>query len=304
MNRISIFSLFFLISLFSTVELNAQVLVRASADKDSILVGDPIHITVEARLPLGQKYEWFKLDTIPHFEWLDKGVVQDTNDVDGKKISQVFTITSYDTGSWSIPSVSIRVGNQTYSSDTVPVRVVYNAGFNASEEYRDIKEPEEVEAKDPNQWKWWALGGLTLIVLVIILFFLFNKDKKHKKTQEVQVLLTPYEEAMKSIGALRLDRSIPIKEYYTALNNVLRTYLNRELGISTFEKTNDELLQQLRSVRLPASEYSSLSDALHLSDYVKFAKYEPDVDHNERAIRIIEEAINIINNSQPKKQSE
>jgi hypothetical protein len=107
---------------------------------------------------------------------------------------------------------------------------------------------------------------------------------------------------MQTLQLLRTSQGMQVKEYYTSLNDALRTYLNRELGLATYEKTNDELLQQLGSVNLPASELASLSDALHLSDYVKFARYEPGSDHNERAARVIEEAIRIIHNNQQKKQ--
>lgn len=302
MNRNRIFSILFLMGLLGFFPSKAQVLIRAVADRDSILVGEPLHLTVEARLPLGQKYDWFTLDSLTHFEWLDKGPVQDTNDVDGKKISQLFTITSYDTGHWSIPSLSIRVGGKTYSSDTLAIKVGYSAGFNSGEEYRDIKETEEVETAHPNQWKWWALGALTLLVLLVILYLQMRKKNKGKEVPVIQQRLTPFEEAMKSLELLRADRGLPVKEYYTRLNDTLKTYLSREPGLTTFEKTNEELLQQLKSVNLPASEYARLSDALHLSDYVKFAKYEPGIDHNEQAARVIEEAIRIIHNNQSKKQ--
>ena len=53
-----------------------QVLVRSSVDKDYILVGEPVKLTVEARLPLGEKVKWFQLDTIPHFEWIELTCIQ------------------------------------------------------------------------------------------------------------------------------------------------------------------------------------------------------------------------------------
>lgn len=298
MNRNRIFSILFLIVLAGVFPSKAQVLIRAVADKDSILVGDPLRLTVDARMPLGQKYDWFTNDSLAHFEVMEKGSVQDTNDVDSKKVTQVFTITSYDTGRWTIPAFSIRVGGKLYSSDSLSIRVSYSAGFNSGEEYRDIKETEEVESADPNRWKWWTLGGLLVAVLLIIVYLQFRNKKTSTKEPEVKQRLSPYEEAMKTLQSLRTSQGMQVKEYYTSLNDALRTYLNRELGLATYEKTNDELLQQLRAVNLPATELSSLSDALHLSDYVKFARYEPGIDHNERAVRVIEEAIKIIHNNQ------
>ena len=47
-----------------------QVYVKASVDKNRILIGEPITLTLEAYVPLGQAVTWFNLDTIPHFEFL------------------------------------------------------------------------------------------------------------------------------------------------------------------------------------------------------------------------------------------
>ena len=47
--------------------LTAQVYVKASVDKNKVVIGEPITLTLEAYIPLGQQMTWFPLDTIPHF---------------------------------------------------------------------------------------------------------------------------------------------------------------------------------------------------------------------------------------------
>jgi hypothetical protein len=59
---------------------NAQVLVKASIDRDKILVGDSIILTLDVRAPLGEDVSWFNLDTLPHFEFLDKGKIDTIKD--------------------------------------------------------------------------------------------------------------------------------------------------------------------------------------------------------------------------------
>lgn len=114
--------------------------------------------------------------------------------------------------------------------------------------------------------------------------------------------LTAYEEAMRSLAALRKERDTDdIKGFYTRLNDVLRAYLNRQLGIATFEKTNEEIILQSKQIDLPRSESEQLAQALRLSDFVKFAKYKPVASDNEKALTVIEAAINIINNKTTKK---
>ena len=49
-----------------------RVLVNSSIDKNNILIGEPIRLSIEVFLPTGTNAGWFSLDSIPHFEWIDK----------------------------------------------------------------------------------------------------------------------------------------------------------------------------------------------------------------------------------------
>src|SRR5215467_6919303 len=82
-----------------------QVLAKASVDRDSILIGEPIKLTLDVRYPLGADINWFKLDTIPHFEFLIKGKPDTSSDMNGKEVVQVVTITSFDSGHFQIPAL-------------------------------------------------------------------------------------------------------------------------------------------------------------------------------------------------------
>ena len=53
----------------------AQVSVRSNIDRDNILIGEPIALTVEAYMPLGSNIVWFNSDTIPHFDITQKSGV-------------------------------------------------------------------------------------------------------------------------------------------------------------------------------------------------------------------------------------
>ena len=51
---------------------NAQVSVRSNIDRDNILIGETLNLTVEAYVPIGANVTWFTTDTVPHFEILKK----------------------------------------------------------------------------------------------------------------------------------------------------------------------------------------------------------------------------------------
>ena len=129
--------------LSSPVYMMGQVVTRASVNRDQILIGEPVKLTFEVRIPLGQTYTWFNLDTIPHFDIIDKGKTDTTDNIDGKQFHQELTITSFDSGTVVIPPMPIKVAGKTYATDSIPIEVSY-APLDISKDYRDIKEIEEV----------------------------------------------------------------------------------------------------------------------------------------------------------------
>jgi hypothetical protein len=276
---------------------NAQVLVKAFIDRDKIVVGDSIVLTLDVRAPLGETITWFNLDTIPHFEFLDKGKVDTVEGVDGKKWVQQITLTSYDSGYWQIPNLAMKVAGKTYFSDSLGVQVNY-ANTDLSAEYKDIKEIEDVPNTDTNYIPW-VIGAVTLVALVILLL-LFWKKKKVKTTPALVVVqLTPFEEAMQAMATLK-EKDLPnkgdVKAYYTSLNDILRLFVQRKLNIASREKTNEELIIALKKQQMQDEHFNELSGALRMADFVKFARFEPGAADNEKNFAIIESAIKTLNN--------
>lgn len=276
---------------------NAQVLVKASIDRDKILVGDSIVLTLDVRAPLGEDVTWFNLDSLPHFEFLDKGKVDTIEGVDGKKWLQQLVITSYDSGYWQIPILSMKVAGKTYYSDSLGVQVTY-ANADLSADYKDIKEIEDVPNTDTNYIPW-IIGAVTLVAIAIMVLLLFRKKKVVPVAGPVVVKQTPFEEAMQALEALR-QKDLPnkgaIKEYYTGLNDILRVFVQRKLNIASREKTNEELIIALKKQQMQEEHFRALSDALRMADFVKFARYEPGIADNEKNFTIIETAIKTLNN--------
>jgi hypothetical protein len=282
--------------LASTLHVNAQVLVKADIDRDKIIVGDSIILTLDVRAPLGQEMTWFNLDTIPHFEFINKGKIDTADGVDGKKWVQQLTITSYDSGSWQIPQLAIRIGDKTYYSDSLSVAVSYS-NADLSQDYKDIKEIEDVPNTDTNYIPW-ILGAVTLVALGIMVW-LFRRKKVAPVAAPVAVKLTPYDEALQALEELR-KKDLPgkgeIKKYYTGLNDILRVFVQRKLNIASLEKTNEELIIELKKQRMNDEYFKELSNALRIADFVKFARYEPGAADNEKNYGVIESAIKTLNN--------
>ncbi|MBO9632943.1 MAG: hypothetical protein J7578_07465 [Chitinophagaceae bacterium] len=290
-------ALLWFILIISTLSIHAQVLVKASVDKDAILIGEPVKLMLDARMPLGAQVSWFRIDSIPNFELIDKGKVDTVQGVDGKKVQQVITITSYDSGYRVIPPLTLKVGNTTYSTDSVGVNVNYTP-YNPDADYRDIKEIEEVPNPSSGAIPW-IIGAVTLLAVAAIVWMLLPKKKKELPVAPKAPELTPYDEAIHALDALKQKGWPQLSEskiFYTQLNDVLRVFVMRKLKISSLEKTNDELTRALIVLKPDAEQFSQMSHALQIADYVKFAKYTPGDAENEQNFNSIRSAITTLNN--------
>ena len=284
--------------LLTATQLQSQVLVKMASDKDHILVGETVKITIEARLPLGERFNWISWDTIPHFEWIEKGQPKEIDGIDGKKVLQEMTVTGYDTGYWVIPRQHIKVSGKTYYTDTLGIRIDYSSNFNPEEEYRDIKEPEDVRSPEADNLRWYILAAAT--VLILVLMYIFLRRKPAQKGSKDTVRVSAFDEAMIAITALRkqlVKNEMDVKMYYTQLNDILRNFVARQFHLSTKEKTNDELAIQLRQLNMPPDQYTSLIQALRMADFVKFARYLPPATDNEKTLLVIESSIVSLNKS-------
>jgi hypothetical protein len=276
----------------------AQVLAKASVDRDKILIGEPIKLTLEVRVPMGQTIKWFNLDTIPHFEFIDKGKGEANDNIDGKQMQQVLTITSFDSGQWVIPAMMLTVGKKNYYTDTIPIEVGF-APHDLTKDYRDIKEIEEVAKPGWMQYIPWILGAATLIAIAVIVYLLRKPRKAPPVPQPVVPKLSPYQEAVQALEELRKQgwgQNGEVKIYYSRLNDILRVFIMRKLNMVTLEKTNEEVIAQLRQVPMDKESFQQLVTALQVADFVKFARYQPDQKDNERNFAVIQSAITTLNN--------
>ena len=101
--------------------------------------------------------------------------------------------------------------------------------------------------------------------------------------------------SMEELKKQKLPESGQTKLFYTKLNDILRLFVLRKLQIASLEKTNEELILQLRELNISREHFSHLAESLRMSDFVKFAKYLPAQNDNEQNFAIIESSIHILN---------
>jgi hypothetical protein len=271
--------------------------IQATVDKQKIVIGEPIHLKLDITVPDNVPFAWPGLDSLPHFDWLDKGKIDTTVRPGERSYQQYLTLTSFDSGTWAIPRLPFLVGNKKAFSDSVRISVSYT-NVDSLKDFHDIKDIIDI----PNpfaRWIGWLVAVATLLSVTLV-FWLIRKKKLLKRlipALRPAPRLSPYEEAVKNLEELQrqhLPDTGAMKAYYSRLGEILRVYLLRRLEISSFAETSEELIGQIRRLRLPADIFDGLAEALRMSDFVKFAKYQPgiaDSDQHYRAVRASIEAL-------------
>lgn len=282
-----IFSVIILLSL--SVFLNAQtgITVKATASKNKILIGEHIELRLEADIPENEPIQFFSIDSLVHFDLIEKQKIDTTNTSSGTILSQTIRLTSFDSGHWVIPAFILAEGIIT---DSIPVDVGYSV-FNPGQEYHDIKDVIDVTVEEKTPWWWYAAGGAALLLIIAFIYFL-RKKQKPVETKPVLVV-DPYEEAMKKLEQLKRNKP-EAKQYYSALVDIFREYIGAKKGIHSAKETTDELILQLKDTGLDKAQSDKLAKVLRLSDFVKFAKYKPVVTDDEDALKIITDSIMIL----------
>lgn len=281
-------------------EEHPPVVLKATVDKQKILIGEPVQLMLEATVTQPVPLIWPGLDSLPHFEWVEKGKVDSVIHPDGRYYRQYLTVTSFDSGTWAIPRLPFFAGNREFFTDSVRITVDYSK-FDPSKDYHDIKDIIDV----PNplaKWIGWIVGAVALVSLALVIWLIRKKKKAVVKAPGIsrEPLLSPWEEAIRQLDELEklrptLSDNGQVKGYYTRMNDVLRQFMLRRLGISSLAETNEELIREIRRLPLKAEDSERLADTLRMSDFVKFAKYQPAGTDNEHHLRVIRSSVELLN---------
>ena len=284
--------------------------ISSSVDRKDILIGQQISFRLNIVLPSSAyKVDLVLPDTIPHFEIIAL-TGGDTTDKDGNSIWQrKIRFTSFDSGKWTFPPFPYRIvkentASQPLYTDSFSVNVGYmpiDQGGNP----RDIKNVLDVTILD---WFWISAGAgvLAFLILVYLIWMYLHFRKKKKKVDPYQGSQSAYEEAQTALAEMRRknnERSMPVKEFYTALSEIFKRYYARSSGQEFSNRTSGDILLKLKEYALNAEASANAAKALGTMDAVKFAKYNPTYIENESALDYVSATITEMENLNTKPET-
>ncbi len=267
--------------------------LSAQLDTVTLMIGDQTDLHLSATLEANEQVIFPQYDKmlIEGIEIVDKTLVDTAKLKDGRvQLNQYLTITSFKDSLFYIPPVPFLVdGDTVFASEGLSLNVVQPFELDSTEVIADIKPIYKAPI-----WWWgiirWVLLAIGLGLLGWLAYYLYNKYKRKSlgiNTIEPVELRPADEVALEKLDIIKQEKiwqQGQNKEYHTQLTDVLREYIQRRFNIVTFERTSDEVLNDLRSNQRDEIEqplFLKLKTLFQTSDLVKFAKWQTTPAENE-----------------------
>ncbi|MBR4155361.1 MAG: hypothetical protein IKU01_01480 [Bacteroidales bacterium] len=272
-----------------------NIYANGSIDKDSIFAGQTFNYKLDVRMPSDYIVDWSEIkDTLSkNIDIVKRSDISMTpiNNSNDVILSQLLTMTTFDTGYVEIPKISLKYSKSTNDTSTYACFTEYMdiyvqaVPIDTTMAYKPIKMPIKqnitIEETIP-----YVGGAIVLAALILLVLYLIRKFNKKEETEEVEIkpqipAIVTARERLSQLKEATLWQSGKIKEYYTDLTDIAREYLKGQFNIDATEMTSDEILDEVRKLQLDNSTFSKLQNTLTTADLVKFAKANPSTAQNE-----------------------
>ena len=296
------FFIYLIFTIASVAYASAQsVVVKAEVDSMMMWIGQQTGLHLEVTCDAGQKIEFPAYrDTIVTGLEIIPPVKTDTQYVNNNQritVTRSYTVTCFDSALIYIAPITVNVDGKEYQSNRLALAFMTY----------DIPEGEEKQIFGPKDnlkapVKFYEVKGLILflllaiiaIIIAVYLFIRYRDDKPIIRKIKIEPKVPAHIRAITDIEELRQSggpHSEDSKGYYTQLTDILREYINDRFGFNATEMTSYEILEKLEESR-DRESLSELRDLLSTSDMVKFAKFKPMLNENDRNLLTALEFVN------------
>lgn len=277
---------------------NAPV-VSGSIEPDSVGIGDRFLYSIEVEKDLVQSvfFPSFGGDGSDSYELIEDLPI-DTLSREGRKLKlrKSYRLAAFDEGIHRVvPQVMYadkNIVDTIGGADTLELLVTTIEIDSTSHAIFDIKPQKTLPfrlGEITGYIKWTLVALLALAALAYAAKRILERyGKRFSDMFRPAPPLPPHEAALAALEKLRAQKlwqEGKHKLYYSALTDILRTYIAGRYGVSAMEMTSDEIVEAMRGVDLPRKSAMDLAQILREADLVKFAKAAPEADENEAAYR-------------------
>ena len=278
-----------------------NIYANGSIDKDSILAGQTFSYKLDVRMPNDYIVKWEDIkDTLSKsIEVLKRSDISMTpiNNSDEVILSQLLTLTTFDTGYVEIPKIGLKYLKNANDTTALTCYTKYMdiyvmpVAIDTTMAYKPIKTPikQNITLEETIPY----VGGVIVLAgLILLAVYIIRRLKKQENTEDevfvpqIPAIVTA-RERLSQLKDSDLWQSGKSKEFFTDLTDIVREYLEGQFAIEAIEMTSDEILEEVRKLQLDNTIFVKLQNTLTTADFVKFAKANTDTAQNESAFNDI-----------------
>ena len=281
-----------------------SLFVSVAVDQERLTVGDPLMYTVTVVSPPGVAVDWpDRRRTMGPFEvqlFEHDGPYAGSGGQYADTLR--YTLAVYSVGIHTIPPMELSYTLQGATkrssvTDSVTITVVSVIEEEATD-IRDLKDP----ASLPDSIPWYVWAGVAAFLIVLIVFAIYYYKHRGGGSDGIPTVSAlgptrlPHEMAFRDLEQLTRSGLLEkgeIVRHYTTLSEILRRYLSARYQILAMEITTTELVGLLDSQEIKADHRVMITELLHECDLVKFARYFPEQESQNRSIPCVHEIVTV-----------
>jgi predicted nucleic acid-binding Zn ribbon protein len=260
--------------------------VETTTDSTKIRIGSQFHLILKTKVDTASAVIFPKEQMFGALEVLEDyptDTIIDKKDRAKYELIKKYGLTQFDSGRYVIPQLKVLINNKPFLTDSLFIEVTNIQVDTLKQPLYDIKDVIADNQASSMKWWMWLLIALVLIGGGVWAFLQWKK-KQNKISKEPEVIYTPIEKAtigLKKLEEKQLIEKGAVKDYYSELTDIARTYLEEAVKIPAMENTTAELIENLKRTalrrKLAFSDeiITSLEKVLKQADLVKFAKSKP-----------------------------
>jgi hypothetical protein len=271
--------------------------VHVRLDQAKVSIAQTLGLELEAQIQSGYKLTMPKIDkALENLGLADWESVPDRLGDQNRVIkTRRYRLEPFVSGKVQIPALTFQFQdandpNKAYALDTEPLDVEVTSLLREDRAKLTIADIEGVvDPPEPRSWAWlWLTGILVMVGLGIGTWGLL---RRRRATQVVRILRPAHEVAYDRLRALveaRLVEAGQVKEFYEAISNILRHYIEDRFSLHAPEQTTEEFLYTLAQTdALSPSDKAGLGEFLGHCDLVKFARHQPTPEQIQRTFDLV-----------------